>query len=282
MSRERFKREWRDVLHALTAATILADGLTPAWERVVSERIFKDSKMVARIRPHIISVLVNADPRWEGVPTDEAGELLEAYGVKRKPGLIRCAGAVTLRIGSRTYQLEDFSPAAHLPDSWAEAWVDGVAASSVRVVTTVENEYPFLSYIEESGGPSRLESLRELVVYSAGFPSPMLTSAVSRLAVARPDICFKHWGDADVGGLRIWWFLRKRLAREVELFRTTSEWVHSEAERGGRPLSGPERSALRMLRSELETVNAAADTVAARKLIDTLLFLGIKLEQERY
>ena len=72
------------------------------------------------------------------------------------------------------------------------------------------------------------------------------------------------------------------MAREVELFRTTSEWVHTEAERGGRPISDAERSALKMLRSELETVNTAADTVAARELIYTLLHLGIKLEQERY
>ena len=72
------------------------------------------------------------------------------------------------------------------------------------------------------------------------------------------------------------------MAHEVELFRTTSEWVHTEAERGGRPISDAERSALKMLRSELETVNTAAHTVAARELIYTLLHLGIKLEQERY
>lgn len=281
MGRERFKRDWRDVLCALTAATLLAGGMSPAWERVVSERIFKDSKLLGKIRHHVIAVLVRADPRWEGVPPEEAGELLEAYGVRRKPGLIRCAGAATLLVCSRIYQLEDFSPAAHLPDSWSEAWVDGVAASQVRVVTTVENEYPFLSYVEESGGPSSLGLLGELVVYTAGFPSPTLTGALARLADARPDICYRHWGDADVGGLRIWWLLRTRLSREVELFRTTADWVQAESERGGRALSGQERKALEMLRSELKSVSAA-DAVAARKLIDTLLELGMKLEQERY
>lgn len=281
MSRERFKRDWRDVLRALKAATILAGGIAPAWERMVSERIFSDSKLLGRIRSQVISVLVHADPRWRGVPAEEASDLLEAYGVRRKPGLIRCAGSAMLRIGSRIYELEDFSPAAHLPDAWTEAWIDGVANSRVRVVTTVENEYPFLSYVEEAGGPSNLERLQELVVYTAGFPSPTLTGALARLAGVRPDIRFRHWGDADVGGLRIWWLLRTRLSCEVELFRTTADWVEAEADRGGRALSGPERTALEVLRRELELLSAA-DAVAARTLIDALLRVGIKLEQERY
>ena len=281
MSRERFKREWRDVLCALTAATSLANGITPAWERVVSERLFKDSKLLGKIRLQVISVLVHADPRWEGVPPEEAGELLEAYGVRRKPGLIRCAGAASLRVGSRIYQLEDFSPAAHLPESWAEAWVDGVVGSQVRVVTTVENEYPFLSYVEKSGGPVSLGASGELVVYTAGFPTPTMTSALSRLAERSADISFRHWGDADVGGLRIWWFLRTHLGRQVELFRTTADWVKSESGRGGRSLSGPERTALGRLRIELESFDAT-DSAAARELIDMLLTLGTKLEQERY
>lgn len=36
--------------------------------------------------------------------------------VRRKPGLIQCAGAAELHIGNKTYALEDFAPAAHLPD----------------------------------------------------------------------------------------------------------------------------------------------------------------------
>ena len=60
----------------------------------------------------------------------------------------------------------------------------------IRVVKTVENEYPFLSYIEESGGPSGLGRLGEVVVYTAGYPTPALAGALSRLAAARPDLCF--------------------------------------------------------------------------------------------
>ena len=99
MSRDRFKRQWRDLLPALTAAAGLAGGIAPAWERLISERLLGDSKLLARLRPLVIGLLVRADPRWEGLPVEDAGDLLDVYGVRRKPGLIRCAGAVPLRVG---------------------------------------------------------------------------------------------------------------------------------------------------------------------------------------
>jgi hypothetical protein len=281
MSRERFKREWRDLASALTAATFLAKGIMPAWERVVSERLFKDSKLLSKIRSQVISVLVHADPRWEGIPPEEAADLLESYGVRRKPGLIRCAGAATLHVGSRVYRLEDFWPVAHLPDSWAVAWAEGVIGSHARVVTTVENEFPFLSYVEECGGPAALGTRGELVVYTAGFPTPTLMNALNLVAEQDANISFRHWGDADVGGLRIWWFLRERLGRQVDLFRTTADWVAAESGRGGRRLSGAECTALVHLRTGLESLDAP-DATAARQLIESILKHDVKIEQERY
>jgi Uncharacterized protein conserved in bacteria C-term(DUF2220) len=110
-------------------------------------------------------------------------------------------------------------------------------------ITTIENEYPFLSYIEDAGGPAGLTSRDEVAVYTAGFPTPRLVATLASLA-ARSGAAFQHWGDADVGGLRIWWFLRSRLACPLTLVRTTAEWVAAEASSGGRPLSNIERRAL--------------------------------------
>ena len=132
MQRERFKSEWRNVLSALTASAAFAKGISPAWERVISERVLGDSKMLGRIRSHIVRILVRADPRWEGIPLEEATDLLEAYGVRRKPGLIRCAGSASLRVGERVYELQDFTPVAHLPDTWADAWVRAVLTAGYR------------------------------------------------------------------------------------------------------------------------------------------------------
>lgn len=281
MSRARVKECWRDLLPALTAATRLADGIAPAWERVVSERLLGDSKRLARLRPMVIAVLLRADPRWDGVAADDAADLLEAYGVRRKPGLLRCAGTAAIEVAGRQYQLADFEPVAHLPEKWSHAWVEAVAASSVRQITTVENEFPFLAYVEESGGPRGLGARGEVVVYTAGFPTPALVTTLASLAERAPDAAFRHWGDADVGGLRIWCLLRERIAREVALFRTTATWVNAEAERGGQALSDGERSALERLRKQL-TTDELPDACDASELISALLLHGIKIEQERY
>lgn len=104
---------------------------------------------------------------------------------------------------------------------------------------------------------------------------------LSRLNQVRSDLVFQHWGDADVGGLRIWWFLRQRLGRPIQFLRTTPEWVKSEAGKGGKRLSGLERAALRRLYGELGEITDS-DAYTAREVINALLDHGRKIEQERF
>jgi hypothetical protein len=84
-----------------------------------------------------------------------------------------------------------------------------------------------------------------------------------------------------VGGLRIWWFIRQRLQRPIQLFRTTAHWVASESRRGGKLVSGLEKVALQRLRTELESLTDT-DAASAREVIDVLLEQGRKIEQERF
>ncbi|HYO60161.1 Wadjet anti-phage system protein JetD domain-containing protein [Archangium sp.] len=281
-SRERLKHEWRDWHDALTAMVALAGG-EHGWERVVSERLFTDSKRLGSIRGQVAGLMARVDPRFAETAPEEPQEVLEAYGIRRRPGLLRCSGCAEMHVGGRLYRLEDFSPSAHLPEAWAEAWISSVVEARVDVLTTVENEYPFLAYIEEAGGPCALGERRELVVYTGGFPTPVLSAALGRIAVRRPDLRFRHWGDADTGGVQIWWHLRRALGRELELFRTTPGWVEQHQERA-QQLTAAERSKLKRLGRALHGSAEAtsADVLAAGRLIEVLLSLGIKVEQERY
>lgn len=283
VSRERLKRDWDDVADALTATAGLALGVH-GWERVVSERLLGHSKRLAAVRARIVELLVRADPRWDGIPPEDAADLLEAYGVRRKPGLIRCAGRGAIDIAGRTYRLEDFMPVAHLPEAWAGPWIDALARTDLACVTTIENEVPFLAYVEELGGAEGLGAKSEIVVYTAGFPSPVLVDSLAALAHRSSGVAFQHWGDADLGGLRIWWLLRARLGRPVALVRTTAAWLEDVAARGGKPLGDGERSGLERLRRQLLASDApdAPDVADAVALVDALLRLGVKVEQERY
>lgn len=278
MQRERFKRDLPDVLDALTAAVALSLGVDE-WERMLSERLYRNSKRLAAIRSLVAAILVQADPRWLELDDDD---MLPAYGVRRKPGFIACAGGATLSIAGRAYELSDFSPVAHVPDAWAPALTAALASSSIRTITTIENEFPFLSYVEEAGGPVGVMAQGELVVFTSGFPTPRLIDTLVAINRLRPDLLWRHWGDADGGGLRIWWFLRTRLGKPIQLFRTTAEWVRMAAEQGATPLQESERHALRRLRQQLATQDSAADIEQACELIDVLLEMQIKVEQERF
>lgn len=286
--RRRLKREWAEIRDALTGADTLARTVD-TWERHLSESLFSDSKRLGRIRPRVAQLLRSADPRWFDVPvgaeTDSMNVVVQ-YGIRRRPPVITVAGASPIPLPSgRVYELADFVPTAVLPAAWAPAVAAGAGAGQVQVVTTIENEYPFLAYIEESGGPSGLGARSEMVVYVGGFPSVATMKLLTQLVVKRPSVVLRHWGDADAGGLTIWWHLRSQLGRPVELYRTTAAWVDEVAARDGQRLSVNERLALQAHVARLLGVVAsepdASDLAAALALAETLLRLDIKLEQER-
>jgi hypothetical protein len=279
MSRERFKRLHIDVADALTALCAISTGVD-AWERMLSERIFGRTKRLGAIRSLVGGLLVRADPAWLGLDSEDMPDVLESYGVRRKPGLLRCAGAGRLRINTREYRLEDFVPVAALPEAWGSSWRQAAAEEEIETITTIENEYSFLSYVDEVGGVEGLRRRREYVVYVAGFPAPWLTSLLQQ-TVETTGATLRHWGDADVGGLLIWRLLRMRVGRPVPFFRTTPDWIRSETTEGGQPLSMRERAALHRLRESFELHNED-DYREAHAIASALLAANRKLEQERY
>jgi Wadjet anti plasmid transformation system JetA-like protein len=281
ISAERAKRERRDVCDALTCLSAIADGAN-GWERMVSEEIFGQSKRLGSIRSLVGALLARADPRWEGVSLDpdrDVFDLLGAYGIRRRPGLLRCAGAASLLINGRTYSLRDFEPTAHLPEGWSQALVSGIAASGITLITTIENEYPFIAYVEEAGGPTGLGARGELAVFVSGFPTPAIVEFLVGVVRQSPAVLFRHWGDADVGGIRIWLLLREALGCPIALYRTTGDWVEREANSG--------RTTALLSKDELRTLNSlrarvrALDADDVLVLIDALQKHGIKIEQER-
>ena len=278
---ERLKRERHEVEDALHAACAIARGEV-GWERMVSERLFRDTKRFALIRGRVIDILVRADPRFEGVELDEGTDVLAVYGMRRRPGFIECAGAALLEREGQEIRLESFQPCAMLPEAWVGALVDAVVRAGTQTVTTIENEYPFYAYVEEAGGPVGLRDRAELVVYCGGFPPRFLADAYRALARAGSSLRFQHWGDADGGGVRIWLYLRRLAGREVHFHRTTAAWLRSLPLGSGTPLSPLERARLRALRPAVEALaNDARDAFEALALIDTMLDLCIKVEQER-
>jgi hypothetical protein len=77
--------------------------------------------------------------------------------------------------------------------------------------------------------------------------------------------------------------VRESYTRPIDLFRTRSDWLETEARRG-RDLNGLEKRGLEKLRSELlcSAAKDDPDVGAAIELIDALIRTGKKVEQERW
>jgi hypothetical protein len=338
--RTRVKHEGREWCDAVRAAAALAPGVD-AWERHLSERLFGDTKRLAALRARVVTILRAWDPRWRGVEMDGAeatgeggaalapggSDLLEHYGLRRRPPMLVCAGGLAFgrptpaataddvaAAVERPYALADFAPVATLPEGLALALAAAAAGDrTLRTITTIENEYAFLAYVEQEGGPAALGARGELAIYTGGFPAPLVMRVLGNIADGRREwprapVAFQHWGDADVGGIRIWWMLRTRLAHPVRLLRTTAAWVEASATTHiARPLTPTERRALAGLRDDVaerheefkvqwlmqqmshrhRTADRAGmydpqDHEEVLALIDALLAHGVRLEQERY
>lgn len=280
ISSERLKEDLPAALDALTAAVGLVIG-PGGMERVVSERLLGASKRLAEIRGIVRDLLVRADPYWEdGAPG--AQEVLEHYGVRSKPTFLYCAGDICIVTPSGVRMLRDDVPSAAVAEGLVNALATALTGAGPITVTTIENETPYHLYVEESGGPIGLGRQREIVVYSGGFPSDLVRRFLRDVARGNPMASFRHWGDPDGGGLRIWWVIRSDVGREVTFFRTTPEWYEAASLREARVLSDSERSELNAVRCLALEVGSAPDALDAIRLIDTVLRVGRWVEQERF
>lgn len=280
ISSERLKEDLPAALDAITATVGLVVG-PGGMERVVSERLLGASKRLAAIRGIIRDILVRADPYWaDDAPS--AQEILEHYGVRSKPTFLYCAGDVRIATPSGWRMLRDDVPSAAVSEGLVDALAAALAGVGPITVTTVENETPYHLYVEESGGSIGLGQQCEVVVYSGGFPSDLVRHFLRSVAQGNPEARFRHWGDPDGGGLRIWWQIRSEVVREVAFFRTTPEWYEMASLRESRTLSDFDRSELNAIRHLALEVGSAPDALDAIRLIDSILRVGRWVEQERF
>ncbi len=252
----------RDLLLALDA---LARLRSPTLERKFSVQLFGDSKRFEALRGAALTVLRRSDPE-SSVYGDDDKALLRAHHLERAPEYAPVAGPLVLRLEEsleeRLIDLAPFAQGVALPATMLrEAEVADCAASAL---VTIENLTSFSEFVAVKPSPI-------LAIFTGGFASPTIISLLRGVRAARPDLAFFHWGDLDVGGLRILAHLRKSigdiepLAMDVATFDAHRK--HAQ------PLGRNEREGLTQLRGRIEL----ADCVP---LIERLLEADQKLEQE--
>jgi hypothetical protein len=181
-------RLWnRDVVMLVKAVAELDDN---TLERSLSVKLFKNSKWLESLRPALLSVLRRYAPDatlFEG--NDNA--LLESFGLLRVPEYVLVSGSLVVD-GVDLSSLQSVGlPATLLRSARLE--------TKAKHILTIENQTSFESL-------AALRPIDTLLVFSGGFASPTIISFLHSLPLP-----LYHWGDIDVGGLRILAHLRSQL-----------------------------------------------------------------------
>lgn len=160
--------------------------------RTFSRRTVKDSKALERSEGRVAHLL----KRWnQAFASADAREVLEACGIVRRAHLLVVKGPV--RLATDDVRLEGTGELfVGLP--WPSVQ-QATLSQPVEYVITIENPTSFWRYCLEVKG-------RYLALLSDGFPArDVLSSMVHFVHAARAiqEVPVFHWGDIDVGGVRI-------------------------------------------------------------------------------
>jgi len=249
----------RELLVALSAIAHLKE---PTFERILSIRIFGNSKHLGGMLNSIVTVLRRYDSE-AGLYGDDNKALLQAHYVDTVPEHTLLSGSLVLQqITGQTLDTTLFQPSLGL--SALTLYAAKEAATSAHTVITVENETSFTEL-------ALIRPASVLLLFSSGFASPTKLRLLQKLRVTNPHLSLAHWGDFDVGGLRILAHLRTHLFPVTSLAMDVSTFM--EHQQYGQPLTPKECEALVQLRKQSLLEDCWP-------VIDAMLVTQRKLEQE--
>ncbi len=256
----------RDLLLALSAIASLRQ---PTLERILSIELFGDSKRLEQLHGAVVSVLRT---HASGTPLygEDEWQLLRAHNIFRPPEYVPITGPLSLSLMDSSSIVPE-SRQLHL-----DASLPSIALSEdiLRIATIVSCLATALVTVENLTSFSELLLARPasvITVFTGGFASPALISFLHRLRASCPLLPFFHWGDIDVGGLRILTHLRHHLKDVSPLCMDIATF--KKHQRTAQILTSNDKLGMRALLVD----NALEDCFL---LINYLLESNKKLEQE--
>ena len=244
----------------------IADLKQDVWKRVFSARIFRNSKHFENFcQNRVLTILRNYSPLCrEGM---EDVEILAEHRIMTYSQTLEWKGAVIYRI-LRTDGTEESRV-----DTSGQLWGTmlnaqtlshalPVAAERVREVITIENK---ANYEAMEFAPSKL------YIYAHGFFSPKERIFLNELRQILPvGVCYRHWGDMDYGGIRIFQFIRQHVFPEAMPLHMDRKTYAAALQRGAGIALEEEK------RKKLEQMDAGA----LEELKACILEKGMEIEQE--
>jgi len=261
-----------DLLIALEK--ICSDGFVETSLRVFSSQCFRNSKYFEQnLRGRLLSLLRRYHPLLcsqepDSNPVDD--DLLILTGLFRNPEIFEFCGPLCLIFkkenGEANLDMGVFSAGACLNSNNLNHLLM-IDSSRIRRFLLIENRTSYEVYLRKERQPD------ELVFYHGGFHSlakqRFLNLVVKSLPACIPVL---HWGDIDLGGLRILVQIRSNVAPCLQPWRMDRQTLLACQERA-MPISPDYRQAVE---------KALTDPLLAdyRDVLQAMLEMGLRLEQE--
>jgi len=171
--------------------------------RTFSRAAVGDSKALADTLQAVAALLQSTDPERLAGLTPEA--VITLHGVERLPSPVLLAGSVALDGVSL--------PCAEYLGFPGEVAERLSLTDPPAYLLTIENFTSFIRHARE-----RVPIDGGLALYTGGFPSRAVLAVLMRLAAQSPAPLY-HWGDIDLGGLRIFRTIEQALVTQGHTLR---------------------------------------------------------------
>lgn len=240
----------------------VADIKKPIWKRVFSANILKNSKKFEQeYETKIVGILRNYSnlPDKEEM-TDE--EILKSCGILSYAQVLEWKGAVVYKLDTGTIiDTSDFSYGTIINSQTMEH-SKPIALPNICKIMIVENKANYENMIYEKN---------TLYIYCHGFFSPKEVKYLQELEqLCDEKVEFFHWGDMDLGGIRIFLFNKENIFPKLKPYKMDRESFMEGVNRKIGICLGEEK------RQKLEKMNVG-ELEEVKKCI---LEYGMEIEQE--
>ncbi len=242
----------------------------PVWRRVFSAMVFGKTKTFEQeYQSRVLSVLRQYSPFYEEGMTDE--ELLKVHGILTYSQTLEWKGPLRYQMGAGPSV--DTSNARYGTVVNAQTLEHAVpeALPDVKRVLVIENKtnYEDMEYRPDT-----------LYLFCHGFFSPKEIAFLKGIAaVAEEGTEYFHWGDMDLGGIRIFQFNKKNIFPGLKPYKMDRETFYRALSQGaGIPLDDTVKNRKKgdSKRERLEKLDAGE----LEELKSCILESGMEIEQE--
>ena len=247
-----------DFFHCLNRAAAIE---SPVWRRQFSSEVLHDSKMFEKkYQDKVVTVLEKYSPLSEEGMT--ADDILRVHGIKTYSQTLEWKGPLVYRIGSGKPIDSSVNLFGTVINAQTLEQAVPIAVPGIRHIILVENKanYESMDFREET-----------LYIYCHGFFSPKELKFLGALTeITGGNTEYLHWGDMDLGGIRIFLYNQRKLFPGLKPYRMdASAYETAIAQGAGIPVKKEKKEKLQRL-----------DAGDLDGLKECILETGMEIEQE--